>query len=109
MPHPNPSPIPEPAQANDSIRKRIATNPQNWGKDYHIVPLSQEKFEQDVKEYQRLKEAMDNNDRETIERYIYEQEQKSLKSYVKTFTTPKKYENYLNTGELSFEFVQIPH
>jgi len=51
---------------------------------------------------------MDNDDRVTIEQYIYEKERKSLESYVKAYTTPKKYKNFLETGELPFEFVRIP-
>ena len=78
-----------------------------WGTDYHIVPATQKKFEEYCREYDRIKEAMDNNDRETIEQYIKEQEQKSLTSYVKAFTTPKKYESFLTTGQLPFEFVRI--
>lgn len=54
-----------------------------------------------------MKEAMEKNDREYIEKYIRQQEQKSLNSYVKTFSTPKKYEKYLETGVLPFEFIKI--
>jgi len=90
------------------INYRIESCLANWGIKQHIVPAKQERFEQDIKEYQRLKKAMDTDDREVIEQYIYEQEQKSLKSYVKAFTTPKKYKNFLETGELSFEYIYIP-
>ncbi|MDR2972982.1 MAG: hypothetical protein LBU83_13845 [Bacteroidales bacterium] len=89
------------------FKQRVEACQKNWGTNFHIVPSRREKNEREIHEYQRIKEAMDKNDRETIEQYINEQEQKSLKSYIKTFTTPKKYENYLNTGQLPFEFVYI--
>ena len=79
-----------------------------WGINHHINPATQEKREKEHKEFYRMREAMDNNDRETIEQYIHEQEQKSLKSYIKAYTTPKKYEIFLKTGVLPFEFVRIP-
>lgn len=78
-----------------------------WGTYYHIVSATQKKFEEDCREYDHIKGAMDNNDRETIEQYIKEQEQKSLTSYVKAFTTSKRYEIFPKTGQLSFEFVRI--
>jgi len=87
------------------FKNRVNAYQINWGTNYHIVPSTQERDERDIKEYQRIKEAMDKNDCKIIEQYIYEQEQKSLKSYIKNFTTPKKHENYLNTGQLPFEFV----
>ena len=89
------------------FKYRIEVYQENWGTDYHIAPSTQERDEQDYKEYYQLKEAMDNNDHETIEQYIYEQEQKSLKSYIKAFTTPKKYKTFLETGNLPFEFIRI--
>ena len=90
------------------INYRIETNQINWGTDHHINPATQVSHEQEHKEYYRIKEAMDNNDRKTIEQYIHEQEQKSLKSYIKAYTTPKKYEIFLETGVLPFKFVRIP-
>ena len=47
------------------------------------------------------------NSRKYIEQYIQEKEEKSLNSYVKAFTTPKKYETFLKTGELPFKFIEI--
>ena len=90
------------------IKYNIEANQERWGTDYHIDLGLQEIFEQRCKEYYRMKVAMDNNDHETIEQYIHEQEQKSLRSYIKAYTTPKKYETFLETGVLPFEFVLIP-
>jgi len=91
----------------DFMEGAIKTNQKNWGTDHHIIPERQAEFEKLCEEYYQIKKAMDNNDRETIEQYIHEQEQKSLKSYIKAFTTPKKYEDFLETGNLPFEFVYI--
>ena len=90
------------------INNRISANQRRWGTNNHIDPVTQAKFEQECEEYYRIKEAMDSNDREYIDQYIHEQEQKSLRSYVKAFSTPKKYKIFLETGVLPFEFVLIP-
>ena len=89
------------------FKHRVEAYQINWGTTFHIVPSMQERDERDIYEYQQIKEAMDKNDREVIEQYINEQEQKSIKNYIRTFTTSKRYGNYLNTGQLPFEFVYI--
>ena len=89
------------------IAYKVNAHRKKWGTDYHISPSMQKEFERRCEEYDRMKIAMDNNDRECIEQYLCEKERKSLDSYVKAFTTPKKYEKYLETGTLPFEFVKI--
>lgn len=90
------------------INNRIEANQRRWGTDHHISPSTQRVFEQECEQYYRVKKAMDNNDRKYIERYICDQERKSLKSYVKAFSTPSEYETFLNTGVFPFDFVSIP-
>ena len=95
-------------KSRESLFKyRIEMNQKRWGTNHHVVPATQESDEQDIREYELIKKAIDNDDHKSIKQYIYEQEQKSLDSYVKALTTPKKYKNYLETGELPFEFVHI--
>ena len=89
------------------IKNRLIANQKRWGVDYHIVPQRQEEFDQECKDYYRMKEAMEKNDRKTIEEYIHSQEQKSLNSYIKAFFSQKKYEKYQETGILPFESVNI--
>jgi len=90
------------------INNRIEANQRRWGTNSHIVPSTQEIFEQECDEYFITKKAMDNGDHEYIEQYIQEKKRKSLESYVKAYTTPNKYKKFLETGELPFEFVRIP-
>ena len=78
-----------------------------FGDKFYISPQQQEHFDRMCKEYEQMKKAMDTNDRKAIEEYIASQEQKTLDSYVKTYSTPKKYEKYLATRELPFEVVRI--
>jgi len=92
---------------NTWIKRCIEVNRANWGTDYHISPKKQEEFDQECKDYYRMKEAMEKNDRKTIEGYIHSQEQKSLNSYIKAFFSQKKYEKYQETGILPFESVNI--
>ena len=82
-------------------------NMTNFGTKDHIVPERQEMFEKTRSDYYCMKEAMENNNRKTIEEYISSLEQQSLNSYVKNYSTPKKYEKYLETGVLPFEIVRI--
>ena len=90
------------------FKRRIEMNQKRWGIDHHIEPSIQESDEQDIKDYYHIKKAMDNNNHKTIQQYVYEQEQKSLKSYIKAYTSPKKYKNFLETENLPFEFIQLP-
>jgi hypothetical protein len=82
-------------------------NMERFGTEHHQNSERQEWFEQLKSEYTRIKQAMENNDRKTIEEYISAFEKTSLDSYVKAFSTPKKYEKYLETGILPFEIVAI--
>ena len=83
--------------------------------DYSTTFLKQKKFQEakkrkfkiECEEYFRIKDAMKRRDHEYIEAYVREQEQKSIASYVKAYTSIKKYENYLITGVLPFEFIII--
>ena len=85
----------------------IKANMQQFGTEYHKVSERQEMFERRWKGYDRLKEAMNNGDRKTIDEYIASLEQKSLESYIKAYCTPKKYEKYLETRILPFEIVKV--
>jgi len=83
-------------------------NLRTYGVEHSLNPHYQEVFKQASEEHFRLKEAMDNNDRETIEGYLSGLEKKALNSYVKVYSAPKKYEKYQETGILPFESVNIP-
>lgn len=99
------------ADAEKTMDKNIKnwreTNIENFGTEYHIAPEMQEKFERRCIDYYHIKKAMDKGDRKSIEEYISSLEQKSLQSYVKAYSTSKKYEKYLETGVLPFEVVNI--
>ena len=85
-------------------RKR---NIEDYGTEYDPNDEREEWFQQTIVEYARIKEAMDKGDKKTIEEYISSFEQKSLDSYVKIYSTPKKYEKFLETGVLPFDIVEI--
>jgi len=89
------------------IKHWIESNQRKYGTNYHIIPETEAKLDQERKDYYRMKEAMEKGDRKTIEGYIHSQEQKSLNSYIKAFFSQKKYEKYQETGILPFESVNI--
>ena len=89
------------------IEHRRENNRINFGTEHHISPEWQKRFDQECEDYRRMKEAMDNGDRKTIEGYMETRKQQTLNSYVKNYSTPKKYEKYLETGVLPFEVVNI--
>jgi len=78
-----------------------------YGTEHYEDPWRQERFEQITKERAELKRAMDEGDRKYIDNYFAVHEQEALNSYVKIYSTPKKYEKYLETGILPFEIVSI--
>ena len=91
----------------EKYRYWCEVNMEKFGTEYHKDPERQESFEQDFNMHIQIKKAIENNDRKTIEEYISALEQKSLNSYVKTYSTPKKYEKFLETGVLPFDIVYI--
>lgn len=82
-------------------------NMKKFGTEHHEDLERQKSFEQTFSMHTRIKEAIDSGDRKTIEEYISSLEQESLNSYVKAYSTPKKYEKYLETGVLPFDIVNI--
>jgi len=84
-------------------------NIKNYGTEYDAVPERQKEFEEDRQDYYRIKEAVAKGDKETINTYIASLEKKSLDSYVKNYSTPKKYEKYLEDGILPFDVINISH
>ena len=72
------------AQNEDALKSMTLTPP----------PKRIQDFENLCREYNRMKEAMDSNDREFIEAYVKRQEEYSLESYIKNFYGKKALKAY---------------
>jgi|GEM_PF-3789767 len=82
-------------------------NMRKFGIEHNPIPKQREYYGKIRDEYNVIKEAIDNNDRRTIEEYLHNKEQKSLNSYAETYGTKKQYQKYLEDGTFPFEFVKI--
>jgi hypothetical protein len=76
-------------------------------KQKEFQETKQKRFEKECADYYRMRDAIKRNDTDFVKAFIREREQESLDSYVKAYTTPKKYNEYLSTGILPFEYITI--
>ena len=84
-------------------------NIENFDSEHHMSSELQEKFEEERQVYYKIKESLAKGDKKPAKDYITALEKKSLDSYVKIYSTPKRYEKYLEDGILPFEVVNISH
>ena len=82
-------------------------NQKRWGTDTHTVSARQAENDAIKTEFNRLVKAINAGDETVIAAYVRQEVQKSLDSYVRAFSTPKKYEKYQETGLLPIEFMPL--
>jgi len=84
---------------NESAIKENYKYAQRLGIKYETPPKKLINLDNRRNDYLRIKEAIDNNDREYIEAYVKEKERYSLESYIQNFYGKKAFQTYQQTGQ----------